>query len=181
MALFSYANNSIFFLLFILRFTFNAEKRKTFAEHTYIHGFELYMLMEIVCFIESIWKDIGLNLHQSISHQTLHLCIELSARRRNMEKVLQLPANYSAVASCELNLSSDCRLGRQTPIAPRSHKDREFCYHINSTCRQHRIYKKAEWKSIRKHGLQTSRSHVGDCCIVFSIKTYANMLRVTVK
>lgn len=76
-------------------------------------------------------EDFGLSFHQS-HRQTLHS--RVLGLERNMEKVL--PANYSAVASCGPDSSWDCRRGLQTPDAPRSRRGREFCYHINSICRQ---------------------------------------------
>lgn len=67
---FSYANNSF------SRFPFDENFRLT-REYTHMIC-ALCMLMEIVCFTREYGakEDIGLNLHQSISHQTLHLCIE---------------------------------------------------------------------------------------------------------
>jgi hypothetical protein len=56
-----------------------------------------------------------------------------------MEKVLPA-ANYSAVASCALNLK-DYRPDPQTRVAPRNRMDIKFCYHINSTYRQRKIWK----------------------------------------
>lgn len=54
----------------------------------------------------------------------------------NMEIVL--PANYSIVASCALNLR-DFQLSQQTQVAPHNRMDIKFYYHIGNTCRQHRI------------------------------------------
>lgn len=65
------------------------------------------------------------------SSQTVHIDCDT-----NMEMVL--PANYSIVVSCALNLS-DCLLSPQTRVAPRNHMDIKFYYHKGSTCRQHKI------------------------------------------
>ena len=54
----------------------------------------------------------------------------------NMEMVL--PANYSIVVSCALNLL-DCQLSPQTQVAPHSRRDIKFYYHKGSTYRQHKI------------------------------------------
>ena len=54
-----------------------------------------------------------------------------------MKKVL--PANYSIDASYVLNLS-DYLPNQQIQVALRNRMDIKFCYHINSTYRQRRIY-----------------------------------------
>lgn len=60
-----------------------------------------------------------------------------------MKKVL--PVNYSIDASYVLNLS-DYLPSQQTQVALRNRMDIKFCYHINSTYRQHKIYKSVREK-----------------------------------
>lgn len=82
------------FFLFFFLFFFACSKNFLHGTSTHIHTHThqnissgACMLMEIVCFyrMERDWarvtkEDIGLNLHQSISKQTLHSCIQCEVR-----------------------------------------------------------------------------------------------------
>ena len=114
--------------------------KKTFFEHSLTHKrFELCMLMEIVCFSEWVRERTGILDLAYINPFCTRLYTRSMSLKSNMEKVL--PANYSIVVSCEPNSSLDYQQDQQRPTSPRSHRGKEFCYHINSICRRHRIYK----------------------------------------
>lgn len=119
-----------------------------------------FMLMEIVCLSDREWgerrqrkKDIGLtSIYFYVKLYTFYTPSPPDPIRaamltsvfivntywlwHNMEIVL--PANYSIVASCALNLK-DYLLSQQTQVAPHNRMDIKFYYHIGSTYRQHKI------------------------------------------
>lgn len=101
------------------------------------------MLMEHLCsFAMGKWI-LDLTYNQSIFGIRLYT-------PWNMKKVL--PASCWAVASCAPDSSLGCRPIQRTPGAPRSRMGRGFCYHINSICRQHRIWKHTNRSSPIKYG-----------------------------
>lgn len=167
-SVFRYENNSILSKLFsspfslvpLTDFFLTAIWNKTFLLSSLSSSALSFMLMEIVCLSDrererrQRKKDIGLtSIYFYVKLYTFYISLALPTMIRvamltsvfivntywlwhNMEIVL--PANYSIVASCALNLK-DYLLSPQTQVAPHNRMDIKFYYHIGSTYRQHKI------------------------------------------